>query len=290
MASNMSRSTNCAAEVLGQRDHADRQRRPGGDAALHLQALRRSSAASSACGATRSSQISSEEPPPMSNTSAKSQAEIDQRGAAGDGQLGLRLAADDLDVEPGLRARALQELAARWRRARQASVAIRPERTTRCRSILAAHTFSASMVRSIAASESRPLADTPSPRRMMREKASMTLKPRRDGRRHQQPAIVGAEIERGIGGFGRLAGRRHLEPAIAVGRQRSTRHYSRTRRGRARRLASPTLAVCGAQLGCVLPILTALHLRLPRSVSAPPCRRASFCLRLEATLAVRRPG
>ncbi len=39
-------------------------------------------------------------------------AEIDERGAARDGELGLRLPADDLDVEPGLVARPLQELAA----------------------------------------------------------------------------------------------------------------------------------------------------------------------------------
>ena len=46
----------------------------------------------------------------MSNTSAEIAGEIDQRGAAGDRQLGLRLAVDDLDVEARLGAGALQEL------------------------------------------------------------------------------------------------------------------------------------------------------------------------------------
>jgi hypothetical protein len=46
---------------------------------------------------------------------------------------------------------------------------------------LAAQICNAASVRSIASSDSRRLALTPSPRRMMREKASITLKPRRDG-------------------------------------------------------------------------------------------------------------
>jgi hypothetical protein len=65
---------------------------------------------------------------------------------------------------------------------RQASVAMRRDRDTPRRDILSAQTLSASTVRFIAVSESRPELSTPSPRRMMREKASMTRKPRRDGR------------------------------------------------------------------------------------------------------------
>ena len=48
----------------------------------------------------------------------------------------------------------------------------------------------------------------PSPSRMMRENASITRKPSRVGARHQQPAIVGAEIERSIGRAG------HIQPAL----------------------------------------------------------------------------
>ena len=65
---------------------------------------------------------------------------------------------------------------------RHASVATRPARSTQCLRIFVAQTFSASMVRSIASSDRRRLAATPSPRRMMRENASTTRKPRRDGR------------------------------------------------------------------------------------------------------------
>ncbi len=48
-------------------------------------------------------------------------------------------------------------------------------------STISAQTLSASMVRFMAACDSRPELSTPSPRRMMREKASMTRKPRREG-------------------------------------------------------------------------------------------------------------
>ncbi len=64
---------------------------------------------------------------------------------------------------------------------RQASVAISRERVTARRPIFSAHTLSASMVRLMAASDSRPELSAPSPRRMMRENASMTRKPRREG-------------------------------------------------------------------------------------------------------------
>ena len=117
----------------------------------------------------------------MSNTSTKSQAKSiseaqpETASLASVSRLTILMSSP---VASRARSRNSPALAAR----RQASVAIRPERTTRWRSILAAHTCSASMVRSMAGSESRPLADTPSPRRMMRENASMTLKPRREGR------------------------------------------------------------------------------------------------------------
>ena len=62
------------------------------------------------------------------------------------------------------------------------AAAARRARATWFRLILLAHTCSASIVRAMASSESRPVMDTPSPRRMMRENASITLKPRREGR------------------------------------------------------------------------------------------------------------
>jgi hypothetical protein len=60
---------------------------------------------------------------------------------------------------------------------RQASVATALDRVTRRQRILSAQTLSAFKVRSMAASDSRPLAAIPSPRRTIREKASMTRNP-----------------------------------------------------------------------------------------------------------------
>ena len=96
--------------------------------------------------------------------------------------------------------------------ARQASVAISRARVTPRLRILARQTRSASTARTIAASLSRPEAVTPSPSRMMRENASITRKPSRVGARHQQPAIVGAEIERGIGRAGQVQSARAAPP------------------------------------------------------------------------------
>jgi len=60
---------------------------------------------------------------------------------------------------------------------RQASVAISRARATPRARILSRQTFNASSVRAIAASERRPVCDSPSPNRTMREKASTTRKP-----------------------------------------------------------------------------------------------------------------
>ena len=64
----------------------------------------------------------------------------------------------------------------------QAAVATLRERVTPRRRILPAQTRNAAMVRSIATGDSSPVALTPSPRRTMRENASITLKPLRVGR------------------------------------------------------------------------------------------------------------
>ena len=117
----------------------------------------------------------------MSNTSARSQAKSISEAQPDTASLASVSRSTTWMSRP-VSARARSRNSGALSASRQASVAIRPARSTRCRCILAAHTCSASMVRSMAASDSRPLADTPSPRRMMRENASMTLKPRRDGR------------------------------------------------------------------------------------------------------------
>ncbi len=106
---------------------------------------------------------------------------VDQRGAAGDRELGLRLAADDFQRETRPVFDAVEELRAvgggpAGLRRDEARAARRPRRLS-----LSAHTCSASMVRSMATSESRPVADNPSPSRMIRENASTTWKPRREG-------------------------------------------------------------------------------------------------------------
>ena len=117
----------------------------------------------------------------MSNTSAKSQPKSISEAQPETASL-ASVSRLTMVMSSPVSARARSRNSSALPASRQASVAIRPERTTRCRRILAAHTFSASSVRSTAASDSRPLAETPSPRRMMREKASITLKPRREGR------------------------------------------------------------------------------------------------------------
>ena len=226
----MSRVDELAAEALGQRDDADRQRGPGGDAALRLEALATANAAS-AC--RRRVQV---EPDQLGGAAADVEhqrevaAEIDQRGAAGDRQLGLRLAAHDLDVEPGLAACRAPGTRRPLAASRQASVAIRPARATRCRSILAAHTLQR-LDRALdgglrqAAARGDALAEADDAREGVDH---LEAAPRRA--RDQQPAVVGAEIERGIGGPRRRApGRRML------GSMRRRRRHGRALARQARR-------------------------------------------------------
>ena len=90
---------------------------------------------------------------------------------------------------------------------RQAWVATARTRLTPAPAIFSAQMVRADRARSMAPSESRPLASTPSPRRTMREKASTMRKPRAVGRGDQQAAVVGAEIDRGEGRCATAAGR-----------------------------------------------------------------------------------
>ena len=183
MASNIACVDEPAAVALGERDDAHGQRRPGGDAVLHLQPVDTVAFANLRLYASRSSQISSDEPPPMSNTRAKSQLAIDRArrsrtrpAVASVSRLTtwMSRSVSRADAARGTAARCRPAGRPRWRSGRTRA-------TLWCR-ILAAQTLSASMVRSMASCDSRRLAATPSPRRMMRENASMTLKPRGDGR------------------------------------------------------------------------------------------------------------
>ena len=106
--------------------------------------------------------------------------------------------------------------------ARQASVAISRARFTLRARILSRQTSSAATARSIAASLMRREAATPSPRRMMRENASMTRNPSAVGRAIEQAAIVGAEIERRVGGLG-VRVYELLSIIIAMGRRAGCR-------------------------------------------------------------------
>ena len=98
---------------------------------------------------------------------------------------------------------------ARCSAARQASVAISRARVTPRFRILARQ-----MRERLDRAQDRGFAQParavmPSPSRMMRENASMT-RSCRGSPRHQQPAVVGAEIERRIGRAGQVQPARHL--------------------------------------------------------------------------------
>ena len=227
----------------------------------------------------------------MSNTSAKSQVEVDQRGAARDRELGLRLAVDDLDVEAGLGAHALQEFGA---------VVGKPAGLggdqAGAGDAVPLDLGRADLQRLDGALDGRlrqpaagrhALAEADDARERVDH---LEAAPRRAG--HQQAAIVGAEIERGVGGPRRLAHGRRRERRIDRGDgfsgQRPAGRRSRARVGRIPRLAFPTLPVRGAQLGRALLVFPALHLRLPRPISAVPSSVVLF--ELEGTLAGRGPG
>ena len=125
---------------------------------------------------------------------------------------------------------------------RQASVAIRPERATRCRLILAAHTLQR-VERALDGGLRQPAArrDALAEADDAREGVDhLEAAPR--GPRHQQPAVVGAEIERGVGGPGSGAPRRRSRGGSAVAATRSrrtTRPRRQPRRRRARLARHP---------------------------------------------------
>ena len=177
-----------AAVALGERHHADRQRRPQRIRPLRVPPRLR-----------RPSRRSSDDPPPMSNRMTPSASAI-ASGAQPAAAVGLGFAVDDLEIEADARDHASRNSPPLLRR----TAGLRRDQpcrvTARCR-ILSRQTDSASTCALIAASPSRPEAAMPSPRRMMRENASTTRKPfaRSDRPRDQQTAIVGAEVERRVG-------------------------------------------------------------------------------------------
>ena len=103
-------------------------------------------------------------------------AAVQQGDAAGKRELGLLVAADDVERDPGFGAHAAEERIAIGG-APAASVATPRMRVTPWRRVFPAQTFRARSVRWIAASLSTPVSLTRSPRRTMREKASMTRNP-----------------------------------------------------------------------------------------------------------------
>src|SRR6516162_4209475 len=126
-------------------------------------------------GGERSRHTSSEEPPPMSNrTTPSAYGSINgvQPVAANVASVSRSMTSSSRPTSSAMRARNSPPFAA----ARHASVAISRARVTPRLRILSRQIASAAIARSIAASLMRPDVDTPSPRRMMRENASMTRK------------------------------------------------------------------------------------------------------------------
>ena len=127
------------------------------------------------------SQMISEEPPPMSNRTINSAS----RSASSPQPATARAASVSRSTISSCsprRSRTLSRNSAPFSAARHASVAIRRARVTPRAAILSRQMRSASRVRSIAASLSRPVCESPSPKRTMREKASTTRNPSAVGR------------------------------------------------------------------------------------------------------------
>ena len=239
----------------------------------------------------RSSQISSDEPPPMSNTSTQSARSRSARRSR-------RRRASPPSRGRGSRCRGRSR--SRTRSQEVAAVAgdaaglggDQPRaRTTRAARSCRRRPCSASMVRSMAASDRRPvwrhaLAQADDAREGVDDPEAA---PRRA--RDQQAAVVGAEIERAVGGLADLAVGLAVAGVEGRGRRRGRGRHNgcRARLGRCDRLFLPTLDRIGAQFRCDALLLSALHLCLPRPLTALR-RRTSFCLKLGAHLAGRPPG
>ena len=231
----------------------------------------------------------------MSNTSAKSQPKSISEAQPETASLASVSRLDDLDVEAGL---------ARARSRNSSRVGGEPAglggdqaraRTTWCRRSWPAQTCSASM-RALDGRLRQPAAgrDALAEADDAREGVDhLEAAPR--GARDQQPAVVGAEIERGVGAAWAAGHGGSPSNSGAAGGSRSRAGGSAEatgaqRVGRTWRLAFPQLVFGGAQLGGAVLVLATLHHRLRRPVSAPRGLRASFWLSLRCTLSARGRG
>ena len=194
-----------AAMPLGQRHHAERDRYPALDGGLGRPAPRRRAAP---------------EPHQLGGAAADVEQDdalgvgVDQRRAAGRGEGGLGLAVDDLEVEPDLAQDAGVEL-----------VAVLGGAARLCRDQAGA--AGAALVHLVATHAERrdgaldrrladaagggnPLAEADDARERVDD-----AEPLAGRARHQQAAIVGAEVERRIGGA-RLAGIMRMPPIVTT--------------------------------------------------------------------------
>ena len=136
------------------------------------------------------------EPPPISKISAPWYLRADQGRAAQGGKIGLLFGEITVERDARLVAGAGDQRCRHCRPGAPPGWRWRGHGGRRCWAMRSAQIFSAAMVRSMAASDRRPVLATPSPSRTMREKESTTRKSsRRRGPGDQKPAIVGAEIE-----------------------------------------------------------------------------------------------
>ena len=223
--------------MLGQRDDAERDRHPRLDArrgvllvgiALDPHQFGRAAADIEQDGAAPFRSSSGEQPITASAASVS-----------------RSITSSRMPVSPATRSRKLSAFDA----ARQASVAISRSRFAFLDWILSRQMLKAAMARSIAASLMQPVAEIPSPSRMIREKESTTRNPSPDRAGDQEPAVVGAEVERGIDagsspalpdrtpqpcgagpGFRAAQGRREAalhrsSKCLSAGRSRPTRNF-----------------------------------------------------------------
>ncbi len=241
----------------------------------------------------RSSQISSDEPPPMSNTSAKSQPKSISEAQPETASSGLRLAADDGDVEPGLRACPREELVG----VGGEPAGLGGDQAGACHLVAPdlGRTYFQRFERALDGGLRQPAA-----RRHALAEADdaregvdhLEAAPRRP--RHQQPAVVGAEIERGIGGPGSRARRwRSRGGRAAAGRRvagRSVGDASRAGVGRAWPVTHLATGLDDAQHSAAVLVLRTLHVRLRRPVCNPAGSSGVILVELGGTLSARSRG
>ena len=202
------------AMALGETDHADGQRGPGGDAALHFETV----VDGAAPGAVEAGEV---EPDQFRAAAADIEHErpvaiaVDQRRAARDRELSLGLAAHDLDGKSGVAAHPVDELAA---------VGGDPARLggdqARARHVSPPHLVGADLERLYGAVHGdvgqisrtqHALAQANDARKSIDDEKAAAR-----GSRDQQPAIVGAKVKRAVNRDSRAPGA-HTRIALALG-------------------------------------------------------------------------